>query len=92
VRLAAGPTSYIFARKEVPPYYAQKNDPPLIAGTHLLCLRMQGSAFLSSLIAGTHPVEAFVSLSVWSRTCTYILVDRSLCNDEPWACKECHMS
>ena len=25
----------MFARKEVPPYYAQKNEYPLLAGTHL---------------------------------------------------------
>ena len=33
-RSKVGPTSYIFARKEVPPYYAQKNEYPLLAGTH----------------------------------------------------------
>ena len=27
------------------------------------------------LIVGTHLVEAYVALSFWSRTCTYILVD-----------------
>ena len=32
-RCQLGPTSYIFARKEVPPYYAQKNEYPLLAGT-----------------------------------------------------------
>ena len=32
-RLTAG-SSYIFARKEVPPYYAQKNEYPVVAGTH----------------------------------------------------------
>ena len=31
--LTVGPTSYIFARKEVPPYYAQKMNTPLLAGT-----------------------------------------------------------
>ena len=34
VRLTDGPTSYIFAHKEVPPYYAQKNEYHLLAGTH----------------------------------------------------------
>ena len=29
-----GPISYIFARKEVPPYYAPKNEYHLLAGTH----------------------------------------------------------
>src|SRR3989337_734199 len=57
---------------------------PLTAGTGQLYLRTQGSASLSSLTAGTHPVEAYVVLSVLSRTCMYILADRSLRNDEPW--------
>ena len=29
-----GRTHHIFARKEVPPYYAPKNEYPLLAGTH----------------------------------------------------------
>ena len=31
------------------------------------------------LIVGTHLVEAYVALSFWSRTCTYILVDVEAC-------------
>ena len=87
--MTAGPTSYIFEHKEVPPYYSQNKKPflPRTAGTDQLDLRMQGSASLSSLTAGTHPVKAYVALSVWSRTCTYILVDRSLYKYEPWPSK-----
>ena len=33
---------------------------------------------LIPLTTGTYPVEPYVGLSVWSRTCTYILVDLSL--------------
>ena len=57
-RLTDGPTSYIFARKEVHPYYGRKNDPPLTVGTQQLYLRTQGSVSLSSLTAVTHLVEA----------------------------------
>ena len=31
------------------------------------------------LTVGTHLVETYVALSFWSRTCMYILVDRSVC-------------
>ena len=79
VWLTARPTSYIFTRKEVPPYYAGKKlSIPLTAGTQLLYLCTQGSASISSLTAGTHLVEAYIALYVWSRTCMYILVDQSL--------------
>ena len=63
--------------KEVHPYYGQKKI-PLTAGTQQLYLRTQGSASLSSLIAGTHPVEAYVPLSVLSkRVRTYWSIDLS---------------
>ena len=45
---------------------------PPTAGTQQLYLRTQGSASLSSLTAGTHPVEAYVPLFVLSeRVRTY---------------------
>ena len=64
-----GPTSYIFARKEVRP---KKNDsppdcwdPPATSSHARKCLTI-----------GTHLVEAYVALSFWSRTCTYIYTGR----------------
>ena len=68
--LLLGPTSYIFARKGSAS--GQKKtirpsdcwDPPAIF-----------SHARNGLTVGTHLVEAYVALSFWSRTCTYILVD-----------------
>ena len=53
-----------------PPYFAEKTfppdcwDPPATSSHARKCLTV-----------GTHLVEAYVPLSFWSRTCTYILVD-----------------
>src|SRR3954466_15712058 len=42
--------------------------PPSRASTRGRYSRIEG-------VAGTHLVKAYVALSFWSRTCTYILVD-----------------
>ena len=55
-----------------------KKRSPLTAGTQQLYLRTQGSASLSSQTARTHPVEAYVALSVLSeRVRTYWSIGRS---------------
>src|SRR3954465_10464314 len=52
-----------------PPYFAKKTfapdcwDPPATSSHARKCLTV-----------GTHLVEAYVALSFWSRTCSYILV------------------
>ena len=57
-----------------PPYFMKKTfppdcwDPPATSSHARKCLTV-----------GTHPVEAYVALSFWSRTCTYILVNWSVC-------------
>ena len=63
-----GPTSYIFARKEVCPGKKKIRPPD--------CWDSPATSSQASkcLIVGTHLVEAYVALSFWSRTCTYILV------------------
>ena len=43
-------------------------DPPATSSQARKCLTV-----------GTHLVEAYVALSFWSRTCTYILVDVEVC-------------
>ena len=56
------------------PYFAKKTfppdcwDPPATSSQARKCLTV-----------GTHLVEAYVELSFWSRTCTYILVDVEAC-------------
>src|SRR3954463_9832376 len=64
-----GPTSYTFTRKEVRPGKKMIRppdcwDPPATSSHARKCLTV-----------GTHLVEAYVALSFWLRTCTYILVD-----------------
>src|SRR3954463_2346082 len=61
-----GPTSYTFTRKEVRPGKKMIRppdcwDPPATSSHARKCLTV-----------GTHLVEAYVALSFWSRTCTYI--------------------
>ena len=57
-----------------PPYFVKKMfapdccDPPATS-----------SHTRKFLTVGTHLVEAYIALSFWSRTCMYILVDRSVC-------------
>ena len=57
-----------------PPYFTKKMfppdcwDPPATSAHARKCL-----------MVGTHLVKAYVALSFWSRTCIYILVDRSVC-------------
>ena len=64
-----GPTSYTFARKEV--RLGKKNDSPPDCWDPTTT----SSQARKCLTVGSHLVEAYVALSSWSRTCTYILVD-----------------
>ena len=53
------------------PYYGEKNDSP----PHCWDPPATSSHARKCKTVGTHLVEAYVVLSFWSRTCTYILVD-----------------
>ena len=78
-------TGHRIARKNVSPDYW---DPPATSSHARKCVRAKktfppdwwdppatSSHARKCLTVGTHLVEAYVALSFWSRTCTYILVD-----------------
>src|SRR3954471_4375684 len=79
-----------FAKKTFPP---DCWDPPATSSHARKCVRAKktirppncwdppatSSQARKCLTVGTHLVEAYVALSFWSRTCTYILVDVEAC-------------
>ena len=78
-----------FGKKTFPP---ECWDPPATSSHARKCVRKKNdsppdcwdppatsSQASKCLTVGTHLVEAYVALSFWSRTCTYILVDVEAC-------------